>query len=78
LRWKFAAGRPGVKTGIPAGDPAQGEGVRVRYIDDSGYPRLYFDQESTASSGFIGTGVPTRDLDDVRAFWADPAAPRPG
>ncbi|MCO1655265.1 hypothetical protein [Pseudonocardia humida] len=73
LRWKYRAEPPGAKTGIPADSAERGEGVRVRYIDaDGSIPRLYFDQDSTASSGFIVAVDPARDLDDLRSFWAAP------
>ncbi|WP_214408085.1 hypothetical protein [Pseudonocardia lacus] len=73
LRWKYRADPPGTKTGIPADSPERGEGVRVRYIDANGMvPRLYFDQDSTASSGFIVAVDPDADLDDLRSFWAAP------
>jgi hypothetical protein len=48
--------------------------VRVRFIDaeDGLTPRLYFDQDSTACLGYLATGDPTRDLDDLRSFRATP------
>jgi hypothetical protein len=77
LPWRYVADRPGVRTGIPVtrNDPA--EGIRVRYIEVTGAPRLYFDQESCACTGFFGLSQPSGnnrvDLDALRAYWADPA-----
>jgi hypothetical protein len=73
LRWRYTdSGR----IGIPAANPDRGEGTRVRYVDDQGDPRLYFDQEATAVNGFLAlvepSGDPTADLDELRAFWMDP------
>lgn len=73
LRWRYSdTGR----IGIPAASPDEGEGTRVRYVDEQGDPRLYFDQEATAVNGFLAliepSGDPTADLDELRAFWMDP------
>jgi hypothetical protein len=77
LRWKYVAGRPGVRTGIAPERADAGEGIRVRYVDEEGVPRLYFDQDSCACAGFIALVEPTgddrADLDALRAYWADPA-----
>ncbi|WP_214408086.1 hypothetical protein [Pseudonocardia lacus] len=76
LRWKYRADPPGAKTGIPADNPERGEGVRVRFLeqadDGSTIPRLYFDQDSTASNGVIASVDPDADLDDLRSYWAAP------
>jgi hypothetical protein len=76
LRWEFVPGRPGVRTGIPAGRAEQGEGVRIRFLDQRGQPQLYFDQESVACHALLGladlSADPVADLDALRSYWADP------
>ena len=72
LRWKSVPGRPGVKTGIRAGSPDRGEGTRVRFLDHDGYKWLYFDVDGGLQYALLATPEPAYDLDDLRAFWADP------
>lgn len=76
VRWRYAEGRPGTHTGIPAGLDDRGEGVRVRFIDREGVPRLYFDQDSSGCTGDIALTEPTgddgADLEALRIFWEDP------
>lgn len=78
VRWRYVAGRTDTRAGIPAGQPDRGEGVRVRYVDREGVPRLYFDQDSTGCTGDLAltrpTGNNTADLEELRNFWADPSA----
>lgn len=77
LRWRYVEGRPGTRTGIPEGQDDPGEGVRVRFVDPEGVPRLYFDQDSSGCTGYLALAEPTgddnADLEALRSFWADPA-----
>jgi hypothetical protein len=78
VRWRYAAGRPQTHAGIPPGQPDRGEGVRVRFVDRAGTPRLYFDQDSSGCTGDLTLAQPTgndrADLEALRTYWADPAA----
>jgi hypothetical protein len=77
LRWRYVDGRPGTRTGVPAGQDDPVEGVRVRFVDPEGVPRLYFDQDSSGCTGYLALAEPTgnddADLETLRSFWADPA-----
>jgi hypothetical protein len=77
LRWRYVEGRPGARTGIPPDENDPGEGVRVRYVDNEGVPRLYFDQDSSACIGYLALAEPTgddeADLEALRSYWANPA-----
>jgi hypothetical protein len=68
--WDFVAG--GVKDGLEISDPNPGQGVRVRYTDERGTPRLYFDQEATLALSFLANVDPARDGEALLAYWADP------
>jgi hypothetical protein len=76
LRWKFVPGRPGVRTGIPTQRAEQGDGVRIRFLDQRGQPQLYFDQDAVACHALLGLSDlstdPAADLDVLRSYWADP------
>jgi hypothetical protein len=78
VRWRYVAGRTDAHAGIPAGQPDRGEGVRVRFVDREGVPRLYFDQDSTSCTGDLTLTQPTgndrADLESLRTFWSDPGA----
>lgn len=77
VRWRYVAGGTDTRAGIPAGQTDRGEGVRARYVDREGVPRLYFDQDSTRCTGDLTmtpTGNDRADLDELRDFWADPSA----
>jgi hypothetical protein len=77
VRWRYVEGRPGTRAGIPAGENDRGEGVRVRFIDREGVPRLYFDQDSSGCTGDLALIEPTgddgADLEALRTFWENPA-----
>jgi hypothetical protein len=77
VRWRYVAGRPGTRAGVPDGQNDPGEGVRVRFVDREGVPRLYFDQDSSGCTGELALTRPTgndlADLDALRSFWANPA-----
>jgi hypothetical protein len=77
VRWRYVPGRPGTRDGIAAGQTTRGEGVRVRFVDRQGVPRLYFDQDSSGCTGELTLTRPTgnnrADLETLRTFWADPA-----
>ncbi len=77
VRWRYVAGRPGTRAGVPDGQNDRGEGVRVRFVDREGVPRLYFDQDSSGCTGELALTRPTgndlADLDALRSFWANPA-----
>jgi hypothetical protein len=77
VRWRYVAGRPETRAGIPPGQNDRGEGVRVRFVDREGVPRLYFDQDSSGCTGDFSlarrTGNTRADLETLRRFWADPA-----
>ena len=77
VRWRYVAGRPGTRAGVPDGQNDRGEGVRVRFVDREGVPRLYFDQDSSGCTGELTLTRPTgndlADLDALRSFWANPA-----
>jgi hypothetical protein len=76
VRWRYVAGTPETRAGIPPGQNNRGEGVRVRYVDREGVPRLYFDQDSSGCTGDFSLTRPTgnarADLETLRRFWADP------
>jgi hypothetical protein len=76
VRWRYVAGGPETRAGIPPGQQDRGEGVRVRYVDSAGLPRLYFDQDSSGCTGDIALTRPTgnerADLEALRTYWADP------
>jgi hypothetical protein len=78
VRWRYAAGRADTHAGIPPGGTDRGEGVRVRFVDRDGVPRLYFDQDSSGCIGELTLARPTgndrTDLEELRTFWADPSA----
>lgn len=78
VRWRYVAGRTDTRAGIPAGQTDRGEGVRVRFVDREGVPRLYFDQDSTGCTGDFAltrpTGNDSADLETLRTYWADPTA----
>jgi hypothetical protein len=78
VRWRYVPGRPETRDGIPAGQTARGEGIRVRFVDREGVPRLYFDQDSSGCTGEFALTRPTgnnrADLEELRTFWADPTA----
>jgi hypothetical protein len=77
VRWRYVPGRPGTRAGVPDGENDRGEGVRVRFVDREGVPRLYFDQDSSGCTGELALTRPTgddlADLDALRSFWANPA-----
>jgi hypothetical protein len=77
VRWRYVAGRPGTRAGVPDGENDRGEGVRVRFVDREGVPRLYFDQDSSGCTGELTLTRPTgndlADLDALRSYWANPA-----
>ena len=77
VRWRYGGGQPRNRAGIPAGQADRGEGVRVRFVDGAGAPRLYFDQDSSGCTGDLTLTQPTgnnrADLETLRVFWADPA-----
>lgn len=73
-RWDFVPGPPGAKDGLEISDPAQGQGVRVRFVDERGTPRLYFDQDATLALSFLASVDPARDGDALRDYWATPPA----
>jgi hypothetical protein len=77
VRWRYPAGGPETRAGIPPGQRDRGEGVRVRFVDREGVPRLYFDQDSSGCTGDLSLTRPTgndrADLEALRTFWADPA-----
>jgi hypothetical protein len=77
VRWRYVAGRPETRAAIPAGQKVRGEGVRVRFVDRAGVPRLYFDQDSSGCTGDLALTRPTgndrADLESLRTFWSDPA-----
>jgi hypothetical protein len=77
VRWRYVAGRPGTRAGVPDGQNDRGEGVRVRFVDREGMPRLYFDQDSSGCTGELTLTRPTgndlADLDALRSYWANPA-----
>jgi hypothetical protein len=76
VRWRYVPGRPETRDGIPPGQTDRGEGVRVRYVDREGVPRLYFDQDSSGCTGVIALTRPTgnsrTDLEALRTYWNDP------
>jgi hypothetical protein len=76
-RWRYVAGRPGTRAAVPDGQNDRGEGVRVRFVDREGVPRLYFDQDSSGCTGELTLTRPTgndlADLDALRSFWSNPA-----
>jgi hypothetical protein len=76
LRWRFVDPVAGTRTGIPAGSSEAGEGTRIRFVQETGDPYLYFDQDSTAVAVLMTsadrTGDTTADLDELRSYWADP------
>jgi hypothetical protein len=78
VRWRYVGDRTDTRAGIPAGQRDRGEGVRVRYVDRDGVPRLYFDQDSTGCTGDLALTRPSGnerdDLEELRTFWADPTA----
>ncbi|TWF74370.1 hypothetical protein FHX44_11250 [Pseudonocardia hierapolitana] len=78
VRWRYVAGGTDIRAGIPAGKGDRGEGVRARYVDREGVPRLYFDQDATACTGALTLTRPSgngrADLEELRTFWADPTA----
>jgi hypothetical protein len=77
VRWRYVAGRSETRAGIPPLAKDRGEGVRVRFVDREGVPRLYFDQDSSGCSADLALAQPTgndrADLETLRTFWADPA-----
>jgi hypothetical protein len=77
VRWRYADGRSGTRAGIPPSQGDRGEGVRARFVDLEGAPRLYFDQDSSGCSGELALTEPTgdddADLEALRAFWESPA-----
>jgi hypothetical protein len=77
VRWRYVAGRPETRAGVPDGQNDRGEGVRVRFVDREGVPRLYFDQDSSGCTGELTLTRPTgndlADLDALRSFWSNPA-----
>jgi hypothetical protein len=77
VRWRYGARGEAIRDGIPPGQNARGEGVRVRFVDGQGVPRLYFDQDSCGCAGDIALTRPTgndrADLEALREYWADPA-----
>jgi hypothetical protein len=77
VRWRYGARGEATRAGIPPGQNARGEGVRVRFVDGEGLPRLYFDQDSCGCAGDIALTRPTgndrADLEALRDYWADPA-----
>lgn len=77
VRWRYVVGRPETRAGIPPGQLDRGEGVRVRFVDRAGVPRLYFDQDTSGCTGDLALAEPTgndrADLEALRTFWADPA-----
>jgi hypothetical protein len=77
VRWRYGARGEATRAGIPPGQNARGEGVRVRFVDGEGLPRLYFDQDSCGCAGDIALTRPTgndrADLEALREYWADPA-----
>lgn len=77
VRWRYIEGRTDTRAGIPPGQPDRGEGVRVRFVDRAGVPRLYFDQDATGCTGDLTLTQPTgndrADLETLRTYWADPA-----
>jgi hypothetical protein len=78
VRWRYVVGRSETRAGIPPLQNERGEGVRVRFVDREGVPRLYFDQDSSGCTGDIALTRPTgnsrADLEALRTYWADPAA----
>lgn len=72
LRWKPAAGRRGVKIGIPADGRDRGDGVRVRFLDPDGGKWLHFDVDGGHQYALLATLDPGRTPEDLRRFWADP------
>jgi hypothetical protein len=78
VRWRYVAGGTDTRAGIPAGQTDRSEGVRARYVDPEGVPRLYFDQDATACTGDLTLAPPTgndrADLEELRDFWADPSS----
>ncbi|GAA5140941.1 hypothetical protein GCM10023320_79270 [Pseudonocardia adelaidensis] len=77
VRWRYVAGRPETRAGVPPLEKDRGEGIRVRFVDRAGVPRLYFDQDSSGCTGDIALTRPTgndrADLEALRTYWADPA-----
>lgn len=76
VRWRYVGDQPETRAGIPPPENDRGEGVRVRYVDREGVPRLYFDQDSSGCTGDIALTRPTgnnrADLDALRRYWSDP------
>jgi hypothetical protein len=77
VRWRYVGDRSETRAGIPPSEEDRGEGVRVRFVDREGVPRLYFDQDSSACTGDIAltrtTGNNRADLEALRTYWSDPA-----
>jgi hypothetical protein len=73
LRWRSVPDQPGVKTGIRAENPDQGEGLRIRFRDQQGKSWLYFDLEGTGLQAYLASPDPARDVDDLRTYWIDPS-----
>ena len=70
------AGR-GPGPGSRPGEDDRGEGVRVRFVDREGVPRLYFDQDSSGCTGDLALTRPTgndrADLEALRIVLGEPA-----
>lgn len=77
VRWRYVGDQPETRAGIPPPEKDRGEGVRVRFVDREGVPRLYFDQDSSGCTGDIAltrpSGNNSTDLDSLRKYWSDPA-----
>jgi hypothetical protein len=79
VRWRYVPGRPETRDGIAPGQPTDRvEGVRVRYVDRGGVPRLYFDQDSSGCTGELALTRPSgnarTDLEALRTYWANPTS----
>jgi hypothetical protein len=78
VRWRYVPGQPETRAGIPPAQKDRGEGVRVRFVDRGGVPRLYFDQDSSGCTGDLALTRPTgndrADLEALRTFWSDPGS----